>query len=485
MFEVAELGRTIDSDTYDAREIELRTELLDLQRALREADFPVLVLVSGFVGAGRHEVVNLLHEWLDARHVVSHAFDRPTTEEAERPEFWRYWRALPRRGQIGVYLEHWYTPAAAPDSADRAELDRALHRIVAFERALVDDGALLVKLWLHQPKQELSRRIAKLDKDKRKRWQVTPRAKEELRRYGRVRRVAERAVRITSTDGAPWTVIEATDERYRNVTVAEHLRDRLRARLEAAPKSEEGVGMPRIEDPVTVLDKIDLTPALERDEYGRKLEKWQGRLHYASRQATDEGVGAIVVVEGWDAAGKGGAIRRMLPALDATRYRVIRIAAPTEEERAHHYLWRFWRHLPRAGRVTIYDRSWYGRVLVERVEGYATEPEWQRAYREINEFEEQLFEHGIRLVKLWLHISPEEQLERFRERERVPYKRHKIRPDDWRNREKWPQYELSANEMVERTSTEYAPWTLVSAEDKRHARIQVLKTVAQALERKK
>jgi polyphosphate:AMP phosphotransferase len=486
MFEVAELGRTMSAEDYDAREMPLRTELLALQRQLLDADFPVLVMVAGLSGAGRHEVVNLLHEWLDAREVTGHSFGPPTHEDAAHPPFWRYWRSLPRRGRIGVYLGHCYSSALHERFAgktDDAELDAALARACAFERTLVADGALIVKLWLHMPERALKKRVAKLEKDKLRAWQVTKATREELRRYGRLCRLAERTLRLTNTGRAPWTIVESTDERYRNVTIAEHLAARLKAHLEErSGDTPPPVEMEPISDPVTVLDAVDLGKSIDKDDYAKKLPRWQGRLAASSRAAAAEGTNAIVVLEGWDAAGKGGSIRRMLPALDATRYRVVPISAPTEEERAHHYLWRFWKHLPSDGRITIYDRSWYGRVLVERVEGYATEPEWRRAYREINEFEEQLVEHGIVLVKVWLHLSPEEQLRRFEERQKIPYKRHKIGEEDWRNREKWPQYELAANEMVGHTSTEFAPWTLVSAESKYLGRLEVLRTVTRALE---
>lgn len=486
MFEVAELGRKMSAEDYDAREMPLRTELLALQRELLSADFPVLVMVAGFSGAGRHDVVNLLHEWLDARHVAGHAFGPPTHEEAAHPEYWRYWRSLPRRGRIGVYLGHCYSAALRKRFAgeiDDTEHAAALTQACAFERTLVADGALVIKLWLHMPERALQKRVAKLEKDKLRAWQVTKATRAELRRYARMCRLAEKTLRLTNTGRAPWMIVESTDERHRNITIGEHLLARLRAHLEErSAEPPPPVEMETIPDPVTVLDAVDLGKSTAKSDYQKKLPRWQGRLAAASRAATAAGTNAIVVLEGWDAAGKGGSIRRMLRALDATQYRVVPISAPTEEERAHHYLWRFWRHLPAHGRLTIYDRSWYGRVLVERVEGYAKEPEWRRAYREINEFEEQLVERGIVLVKLWLHISPEEQLRRFEERGRIPYKRHKISDDDWRNREKWPQYELAANEMVGHTSTEYAPWHLVPAESKHHGRLEVLRTVTRALE---
>jgi len=233
---------------------------------------------------------------------------------------------------------------------------------------------------------------------------------------------------------------------------------------------------------MSILGALDMAVTLPRKRFPEQLEQYQGRLNRLQRRAAARGVSTIVVFEGWDAAGKGGAIRRVTGALDARDYQVVPIAAPTDEERAHHYLWRFWRHLSRAGRVTIFDRSWYGRVLVERVEGFATEREWSRAYSEINQFEDQLVEHGIVLVKFWLHVTPEEQLRRFKDREATAHKRWKLTAEDWRNRENWALYERAVNDMVERTSTRHAPWTLVEANDKGYARIKVLKTICGRLD---
>lgn len=291
-------------------------------------------------------------------------------------------------------------------------------------------------------------------------------------------------MRLTSTGRAPWTVVEAGNDRHRNVTVAEAIIDRLSQHLDARAEREPEprVPMQAPETPtVTLLDRIDLDAHVDRATYDKRLAKLQDRLGRLALRAREAGRSTTLVFEGWDAAGKGGCIRRLIHPLDARYFRVIPISAPTEEERAHHYLWRFWRHIPRAGHLTVYDRSWYGRVLVERVEGFATPEQWQRAYKEINDFEEQLVEHGTVLRKFWLQISPDEQLRRFEARRRVPYKRHKLTDEDWRNREKAPQYTEAVAQMLSRTSTEYAPWTLVAANSKRHARLAVLDTVCKAL----
>jgi polyphosphate kinase 2 (PPK2 family) len=308
---------------------------------------------------------------------------------------------------------------------------------------------------------------------------------------------------------APWLIVEGADERYRTLAVGEALLTAITERLGAESLSRGGaavrqptptsatagaaaggrtvrpraaVGRGQVLQP-TILSHLDMTQRVAKRHYDTELERLQGRLNGLERQARARGVSTILVFEGWDAAGKGGAIRRITAALDARDYQVIPVAAPSDEERAHHYLWRFWRHLARAGRVTVFDRSWYGRVLVERVEGFASEPEWRRAYAEINEFEGQLVDHGYALVKCWLHITREEQLRRFRAREHTTHKRWKITDEDWRNRTRWDQYELAVNDMVERTSTHLAPWTLVEGNDKPFARLKILETVCDRLER--
>lgn len=484
MFETAELGRKLSKDDYNQQVGDIRTELLGLQHELEQASFPVIILVNGVDGAGKGDVVNVLNEWMDTRNVTNVAFGAPTEEETHRPLYWRYWMALPKAGRIGIFTGAWYTNPIVERSygnIDDADLDSALHRVNDFEKALVDGGALIIKLWLHITKEGQKKRFKKLESNPATSWRVTKQDWKHTKLYKVFRRVCERTIRETSTGEAPWRVIEAHDARYRNVAVARHIIQTVRQRL-THPMEPKGIPEPAAEDPYTILDTLDLAATVPKNEYSERLERLQGRLNELARRAGERRIGVTVVFEGADAAGKGGAIRRLLPALDLRHCAVIQIAAPTDEERARHYLWRFWRHLPRLGRFTIYDRSWYGRVLVERVEGFATRYEWMRAYKEINDFEEQLVEFGIVLIKFWLHISSEEQLRRFEERERTPWKQYKITDEDYRNRGKANQYERAASDMIERTSTEYAPWTLVPCEDKRHGRLQVLQVMCDRLE---
>lgn len=493
MFEAAELGRKIDKEAYDARVPELRTELLRIQNQLKsEAPFSVVLVIGGVDGAGKGETVNTLHEWMDPRYLIAHAFGPRTDEERERPPTWRYWRALPPRGRIGVFFGSWYTEPIIRHVYGRCtddELETQLGHIKDFEKMLVEDGTLVLKYWFHLSKSAQKKRLKSLSKDPKQSWRVGPTDWKHFGMYDDFIVTSERALRETSTAYAPWQVIEGADARYRHLTTGEHVLESLQTRLSLEPArllertqtTHPPPPLPRDGQP-TILDAMDLSARLEKDAYEAQLLEWQGRLNRLSRKAQKAGATMLCVFEGQDAAGKGGAIRRITRALDARYYQVVQVAAPSDEEAAHHYLWRFWRQLPRAGHMTIFDRSWYGRVLVERVEGFATVAEWQRAYNEITEFEQLLSDSGIGLVKFWLQIDQDEQQKRFKQRANTSYKEFKITDEDYRNREKWPLYEDAVHEMVARTSSEFAPWTLVPANDKRYARIQVLKTTCAALE---
>jgi AMP-polyphosphate phosphotransferase len=503
MFEAAELGRAVPKDEYKSREPALRAELLEVQQELRGIGrFPVIIVFAGVDGAGKGETVNLLNAWMDPRWIVTEAFGHPSDEELERPEYWRFWRVLPPRGRIGLFLSSWYSRPILDRVYRRLSaeaFEERLHRIVDFEQTLAADGALILKFWMHLGKAAQKKRLTHLEGDPLRRWQVDKLAWKHWRLYSKFAGAGERAIRVTNRADASWTIVEGEDPRYRSLTVGESVRDAIRARLADAARAVPAATASRRADdrPAAALAKgrklqganrLSILSSLDMEKRASKrtddeIEKQQGRLNLLERQARTAGVSTILVFEGWDAAGKGGAIRRVTAALDARDYRVIPIAAPTDEERAQHYLWRFWRHLGRAGRVTIFDRSWYGRVLVERVEGFASAKEWMRAYAEINQFEDQLAERGIVLVKYWLHVTKAEQLRRFKEREATPHKQWKLTPEDWRNRDRWQAYEDAVNDMIERTSTRDAPWTLVEANDKSLARLKVLKTMCDRLER--
>jgi AMP-polyphosphate phosphotransferase len=484
LFEAVELDQKLSKDHYKQVVPQLRVDLVNAQYELQQASFPVIILILGDDRHACNAVLNSLMEWMDARYIETFYFGRPSQEEQQRPHFWRYWYGLPPQGKIGVFMGAWAASALAErvrGEIGNAEFERRCQRIRRFEQALADDGALILKFWLHLPKashlQQRQKNARNGHTDDRT-WAI-------YEHYDEAIRVGEQLVRLTHTERAPWVLVDSSDARYRIVTVAQTILNGLTARSQTRPTQERPVALPAtITLPgyqQTVLSTVDLAANLEYEAYRSQLDHYQTKLHKLTRKAFRKGLSTILVFEGWDAAGKGGVIRRLTQAMDAEVYKVIPIGAPTDEEKAHHYLWRFWRQLPRAGRVLIFDRSWYGRVLVERVEGFASELEWQRAYGEINDFEEQLADHGIVLLKFWLHIDADEQLRRFKARENTPYKKYKITAEDYRNREKWHDYEVAVSDMVTNTSTEFARWQLISATDKRYARIQAIQSFCQAL----
>jgi polyphosphate:AMP phosphotransferase len=491
VFETAELGHTIAKSVFNRAVPKLRADLLDAQYRLKEnGTFPVIVLISGVRGAGKGETVNLLNEWMDPRHILTHAFDTPSDEERDRPPMWRYWRALPPKGKIGILFGSWYTAPIIDRvfrNTGRGDLLRSIGEINRFEKMLADEGALIVKFWFHLSKKAQSRRLKALRASAETRWRVTKRDWNFFRKYDRFYRISGETLRATSTADAPWIVVEGADPPYRSLTVGRALLGAMKKRLDAPAGRSRHVSktapIVRPIDERDPLSELDLSRTLTEKAYRSDLLALQGRLNRLARDAKFPRLSVALAFEGMDAAGKGSTIRRVTAGLDARHYNVIPVAAPTDEERAQAYLWRFWRHLPRKGRVTIFDRTWYGRVLVERIECFCSEADWMRAYSEINDFEEQLERSRVVLCKFWLQISREEQLRRFRERERMRFKRFKITPEDWRNREKWDLYQSAAADMIERTSTASAPWTLVAANDKKFARIKVLKTVCRRIER--
>jgi polyphosphate:AMP phosphotransferase len=513
MFRTAELGRAVKKADFKTQEAILRQELLEVQQdLLKDGRFPVIIVFAGVDGAGKGQTVNLLNAWLDPRWLVTRAYGTPSDEEKERPEFWRYWRDLPSKGQIGFFLSSWYSRPLLDRVHGKttiAEFDEQLDRIVSFENALADDGAVILNFWMHLSKEAQRKRLKSLEKDPLTRWQIKDSSWEHWRMYDQFVEASERIIMRTSTAKGPIHIVEGADPYYRSLTVGYLIRDTIRKRLdelkvedkvkadlqiddgygkvipmaEAISQRPLGTAIPEIQIPtLTVLDKLDMSKSLSKEKYNHDLKKYQAKLNLLHRKAEEKGVSTLLVFEGPDAAGKGGAIRRITAALDARNYQAIPFAAPSDEEKAHHYLWRFWRHLSRAGRITIYDRSWYGRVLVERVEGFAREAEWKRAFAEINDFEDRLIQHGIVLMKYWVHITKDEQLTRFQDREKTPHKRWKLTEEDWRNREKWDDYVLAVNDMVQQTSTHTSPWILVEGNDKRYARIQVLRQLCHKLE---
>lgn len=495
MFESAEIGHAIDKETYDAEVPALREALLDAQFELKQQSrFPVIVLINGIEGAGKGETIKLLSEWMDPRLIEVRTFDQQTDEELAHPPAWRYWRQLPAKGRMGIFFGNWYSQmiqGRVHGQFKEAVLDQAINGAERLEKMLCDEGALIFKFWFHLSRKQMKARLKLLEDDPLHSWRISPLDWQQSKTYDKFVRYGERVLRRTSREYAPWHVIEGMDPHYRSLTTGRLLLEGMQAAL-ANNKPDQGpqtVGplparslMGREGDELSLLSSLDMTQHLEKEDYEEQLITEQARLSGNMRDKRMRKHALVAVFEGNDAAGKGGAIRRVAAALDPRQYRIVPIAAPSEDERAQPYLWRFWRQIPARGKFTVFDRSWYGRVLVERVEGFCSTADWLRAYSEINDFEEQLTDAGVVVVKFWLAIDEQTQLERFEAREKIPFKRFKITEDDWRNRKKWPQYREAVVDMVDRTSTEIAPWTLVEANDKRWARVKVLRTINNALE---
>ncbi|MDX3904606.1 MAG: polyphosphate:AMP phosphotransferase [Pigmentiphaga sp.] len=486
MFERAELDPAIDEEEYERRELALRTELLQRQYELLEKrDRAVLVVVAGIDGAGKGSTINLLNEWMDPRHIRTQAFGEPTPEEAQRPAMWRYWNALPARGQSGIVFDAWYTPLlkeAARKSPDMERILAMAARIRRFEAMLAAERVRIVKLWYH-----LSRRaqIARIDEqlaDPATAWRVSEADLRVRKRFKRLRAAGRIVLEATQAPHASWRVVPGADARLRTVETASAVLDALAGPLPAVAR--------RAPPPAVALRRhrrLAMAPRpgggkLDGDAYEKRLASYQAQLAEHARSKRFQQRSLVLVFEGVDAAGKGGAIRRVAHALDVRHFRIVPVSAPTGEERAYPYLWRFWRQLPLHGRVCMFDRSWYGRVLVERVDALITPAAWRRAYAEINDFEDQLVRSGALVLKFWLSVSRDEQLRRFRERRESPFKSFKLTPDDWRNRRKWGEYMDAARDMVARTDTLHAPWFIVAHDDKRTARLQVLEHIVQALD---
>jgi polyphosphate:AMP phosphotransferase len=500
MFQTAELGRKVSKKEFKEQELVLRTNLLALQQKLRQkGQFPVLIDIAGVRGAGKGTSVNLLNKWMDARWIRTHAYHEPTDEESQRPTFWKFWRHLPPRGQIGIHMSGRYSRPVLDyvyGKITLGDFKHRLERINTFEKALADDGTMLQKFWFHISKEVQKERLESIEHDKLRSWRMSDIDWKHYQMYDQFIEAAELTISLTNTGHAPWEIVEGQDYNYRSLQMGELFQERLerhivseefrqkylsdmRAKMDKKVDDQEEEGINNV---VTILDQMDLSKTISKKDYRQELKLGQARLANLHNQATQKKISTILVFEGPDAAGKGGCIRQLTEVLDARYFKVYPFAAPTALEHAHHYLWRFWSCIPMSGRMTIFDRSWYGRVLVERVEGFAGDDEWRRAYAEINDFEDQIIDDGVVLLKFWLQISKDEQLARFKAREVTPHKRWKLQDEDWRNREKWGDYNVAAHEMIQQTSVKDSPWILVENESKHYGRIKVLNAVCDALE---
>jgi polyphosphate:AMP phosphotransferase len=491
MLELLNLDQQTAKEDYQRVFPDLALRLGACQRAAREAGVPVLIVWEGWDASGKGTAINRLAHAMDPRGFQVH-LTGPDGEDQFFPWMRRFWNILPAAGLFAIYDHSWYRRVLADrieGPISPLECERAYGEILEFERMQTEAGAVIVKFWMHINRAEQKRRFRRLAKHSSTAWKVGKAERKQHRRYDRWAAAAEEMFERTSTAAAPWTVVEATHARFARVkvfrTVVEAVEAEL-ARRAANPKPKPAPMPEPADQPAgsrTILDGVDLSLSLSREEYDEQLPRLEKRLWRLEHELYLARIPAVIAYEGWDAAGKGGNIRRLTESMDPRGYRVVPIAAPSREELAHHFLWRFWNAMPKAGHIGVFDRTWYGRVLVERVEGFCSEEDWQRSYREIDEFERQLTDFGAVLVKFWLQIDQQEQLRRFQERQQLAFKQWKITDEDWRNRAKWNRYEVAVLDMLEKTSTSYAPWTILESNCKLYARIKALRTVAEALEK--
>ena len=485
----------------------LEVRLGQLQRQCKELKIPVLIVFEGFGASGKGLQIGYLIQSMDPRGFQVFPIKNDTEEERMHPFMWRFWTKTPERGRIAIFDGSWYRRVLIDRFEKRTkekDISRAFQSINSFEEQLSDDGNVIVKLFLDIDQKEQKKRFDKLAKNKETAWRVTQGDIERNARYGEYADMMEDMLFKTDKDYAPWTIIEATDRRFATVkiytTVIKAMADQIekvqRKKEEESTAKDAGETSVSLEASqvareaeeelkelqVSILSKADLSLRYTQEEYKEKLKKLQKKMEKLHGELYRRRIPVVLGFEGWDAGGKGGAIKRLTQKMDPRGYVVNPTASPNDIEKAHHYLWRFWKAMPKDGHVAIFDRTWYGRVMVERIEGFCTKEEWQRAYKEINDMEKDLHDAGAIVIKFWMHIDKDEQERRFRERQENPEKQWKITDEDWRNREKWDQYEDSVNEMLLRTSTDYAPWVVVEGNDKYYARIKVLSTVVKAIE---
>ncbi len=493
MLEKIDLTKKLKKDEFKKQLDEYSIELSALQRKAKGLGIPISIVFEGWGAAGKGTLINRLIAPLDPRGFDVYTTNKTSEEESMRPYLWRFWTRLPENGRIAIFDRSWYRIALS-DRVDGVTTDdklaEAYTAINSFERVLADDGMLIIKLFLHISQEEQKKRFKKLEKNDETKWRVTKDDWKHNKDYDTYFDITNKTLEKTDNEFAPWNIIEATDGEFALIKIMSVV---ISALTEAIAKKEnpDHTDLPNAmlkESKLkmmrsSVLDGVDLSLALTKEEYKERLKKAQKKLQMLHNECYLNRIPVVLAFEGWDAGGKGGAIKRLTERLDPRGYRVIPTAAPNDIEKKHHYLWRFWNAMPKDGHIAIFDRTWYGRVMVERLEGFCTKNEWQRAYREMNMMEEHLAEEGAVVIKFWMHIDKDEQERRFKERQANPEKQWKITDEDWRNREKWEQYEIAVNEMILKTSTTYAPWIIVEGNNKYYARIRVLETVVEALEK--
>ncbi|WMW25562.1 polyphosphate:AMP phosphotransferase [Methanolobus sediminis] len=493
MLENVDLTKTLPKDEYKTIMEDLEIRMGELQRKAWKMDIPIIIVFEGWHASGMSEIINRFLLTLSPMGFNLYTTERPCYQEEQKPLLWRFWTKIPEKGRMVIFDRSWYRRIIIEHNkkgkADK-DMNKCIEGLTYFERQLTDGGYLVIKLFLHISKEEQNKRYQEMKDIGIPQFIIEEEERDYLDGYDKYLPLIEGILEKTDRSFAPWTIVEANDRGFATVKVLSKVIESIeykiqdienKALVEQNQKMDSSI-IPNIDS--SILEKIDLDKSLTYEEYKKEKKKCQKKLKTLQYDLFRNRTSLIVVFEGWDAAGKGGSIRRLVKELNPRLYQVTPVGVPTPDELRRHYLWRFYNQIPEAGHIGIYDRSWYGRVLVERVEDLCNVEEWKRAYREINEFEETLSNYGTIIVKFWMHIDKDEQLRRFKQRDSTEYKQWKITPDDWRNREKWNLYLDAADEMLKKTSTTWAPWTIVESNDKYYSRIKVMNTVIDRIENK-
>lgn len=490
MLEKIDLNKKMDKQEYKEQINLLGAKISVLQRELKSYGVPVIVVFEGFGGAGKGTQINRLIHTLDPRGYDVYSIDSETKEEALHPFLWRFWTKTPANGRIAVFDRSWYRRVLVDrydGKTSKNDISLAFEDISVFEKQLTDGGTMIIKLFLDISAHEQKNRFKKLLSKKATSWRVTDKDLDRNKHFEEYFDIADKMLTKTDYEFAPWNIIEAEDEKYATIKILSIIASAFeeRSNQEKLKKKAEVNGkFDKTDFNNSVLNRIDLSKKLSKEEYSERLSELKKKLRILHSKLYAARIPVVLAFEGWDAGGKGGAIKRLTDALDPRGYTVNPTSSPNDIERSHHYLWRFWNRMPKDGHIAIFDRTWYGRVMVERIEGFCSTQEWQRAYKEMNQMEQQLVNHGAVVLKFWLHIDKDEQAKRFKDRQDNPEKNWKITDEDWRNRDKWDLYEKAVDEMLVRTSTSDAPWIIVEGNDKYYARIKVLEAVVEAIEKR-
>ena len=474
-----------EEEELDERLHAARSKLSVLQMQIKEHGLPVLVLFEGWGTAGKGSVLGKVIKNIDPRFFKVATMDEPTEEERRKPFLYRYFVKIPANGKLEFLDSGWMDEVVKDvlhDKIGEKEYKKKIESVKRFERQLTDNGYLVMKFFFQISRKEQKKRIEVLKENKDTRWRVSGDEDWQNKHYDKCMHVFDRYLNDTNSPADPWYIVDAKNRKWAELQVLETLV----SGIETALKNSN-LAVPLLQnvfplEKIPKLSEISLDKELSEEEYKKELKNLQSKLSELHNRLYRRKIPVVIAYEGWDAAGKGGNIKRITGALDPRGFEVHPIASPLPNEKARHYLWRFWNRLPKTGHIAIFDRTWYGRVMVERLEGFCSENEWQRAYNEINEFEKELSDWGAVIIKFWVQIDKDTQLARFEERQNTPEKQWKITDEDWRNREKWDLYETAVNEMLKKTNTTYAPWHVLESNDKKYARIKALKIVIDAIE---